>query len=307
MAESALTTVCVAVLSLGRLHAAEDSSSAQPPTGGPRFVLSTTRDCEIRGGEFFAPPNAQPDDIVDCRLPSQIRALGKPPVPARPSPIVASVYHYLTRPGAESPAYGLYSYVLLPSRSSRAEKLLSELFGTTPFASIEGITVPSLHVIQLPARREKVPALLAAIADPGGLRGARYAGDFYDYGLAQRLLVQICARPAEAVRGWCQTDLSRGPYLFTYAKPVSALATVPPPYLVLDLSPVHERAFTEVVAAYKEQVKRVDYTDMQRIDTLRLRVLNIVLTAADWIDPITRAMTTIVHVGVPDGGAKPAR
>ena len=43
------------------------------------------------------------------------------------------------------------------------------------------------------------------------------------------------------------------------------------------------------------------------LDTLRLRVLNIVLTAADWIDPITRAMTTIVHVGVPDGGSKPAR
>jgi hypothetical protein len=48
---------------------------------------------------------------------------------------------------------------------------------------------------------------------------------------------------------------------------------------------------------------------MRHIEALRLRVLNIVLTASDWSDPIARAMTTIVHVGLPDGGGggKPAR
>lgn len=71
---------------------------------------------------------------------------------------------------------------------------------------------------------------------------------------------------------------------------------MPPPYLFLDLSGVHEHAFSEFIAAYKEQIKRTDYTDLGRIDNLRLRLLNIVLTAADWVDPIKGAIADILHM-----------
>jgi hypothetical protein len=94
----------------------------------------------------------------------------------------------------------------------------------------------------------------------------------------------------------CAGDLSRGPYLFTYARPLSNLSPVPPPYLFVDLSPVHERAFSEFIAAYKAQVKRTDYTDQERIETFRLRLLSIVLTAADWVGPAGTAVADILHM-----------
>lgn len=93
----------------------------------------------------------------------------------------------------------------------------------------------------------------------------------------------------------CKTDLSRGPYLFTFPEPASALSPVPPPYLFVDLSSVHERAFGEYIAAYKEQVKRTDYNDRERIDSFRLRLLSIILTSADWIGPIRGALADTVH------------
>jgi hypothetical protein len=120
---------------------------------------------------------------------------------------------------------------------------------------------------------------------------------------AQKLLAQICAVPADVIRDLCATDLSSGPYLFTYARPASTLSPVPPRYLMFDLSAVHTRAFGEFIAAYKAQVKRLDYSDRQRIDTLHLRVLNIVLTAADWITPTKSAMADILHMVKGEGGS----
>ncbi len=82
---------------------------------------------------------------------------------------------------------------------------------------------------------------------------------------------------------------------------MSALSPVPPPYLVLDLSGTHVRAFREFITAYQEQVKRPNYPDRERIDTLRLRVLSIVLTAADWITPATSAIADILHMATGKG------
>lgn len=119
---------------------------------------------------------------------------------------------------------------------------------------------------------------------------------FYYYGIAQKMLAQICASPSEEIRDVCDTDLSRGPYILTFTRPASGLSPVPPPYLFVDLSSVHERAFGEFIAAYKEQVKRTEYTDRERINTLRLRILSIILTAAEWVDPIKSAIADIVHM-----------
>ena len=57
---------------------------------------------------------------------------------------------------------------------------------------------------------------------------------------------------------------------------------------------MHDRAFAEFVSAYK--VKRGNYTDRERIDNMRLRLLTIALTAADWMDPIKGATAEILHL-----------
>jgi hypothetical protein len=91
------------------------------------------------------------------------------------------------------------------------------------------------------------------------------------------------------------SDTSEGPFLFTYVKPVSALHDVPPPYLIVDLRPVNERAFPVFISKFMEQVKQPDFSDGQRIHTFKLSLLSIVLTAADWIEPVEKAVAGIVH------------
>src|SRR5713101_4549804 len=100
---------------------------------------------------------------------------------------------------------------------------------------------------------------------------------------------------SKPLRNLCRTDLSRGPYIFTYAAPATNLESVLPPYLFVDLSDVHERAFGELLAAFREQVKRQDVSDRARIDTLRIKVLQTILTASDWVTPVQKAIADIVH------------
>jgi hypothetical protein len=75
----------------------------------------------------------------------------------------------------------------------------------------------------------------------------------------------------------------------------SKVTPVPPPFLFMDLSDVHERAFPEIITAFKAQVKREDISDGAKIYTLRLKLLSIVLTAADFVAPVQKAMADIVH------------
>jgi hypothetical protein len=63
----------------------------------------------------------------------------------------------------------------------------------------------------------------------------------------------------------------------------------------VDLSNVHAQAFGEFIAAFRAQVKRDDITDQARIRTLRLTILDVALTAADWVSPVEKAIADIVH------------
>ncbi len=91
------------------------------------------------------------------------------------------------------------------------------------------------------------------------------------------LVNKICNPPIDAMQAVCANDLSsRGPYIFTYTKPASNLQPLPPPFLFVDLSDVHERAFAEFISAFKAQVKREDISDAVRLSSLRLRLLSIV-------------------------------
>jgi len=210
--------------------------------------------------------------------------------------ILGSVYDYLYRPATEKPSYGLYSYVLLPIFSARSERFLEELFKTTSFVSLSEITVANLNIIYLPTREEKLTSLIPKIIDGSAPPVHLFAKLFYDYPFAKKLLAQICESPSKVVYDVCSSDLSRGPYLFTFVRPSSTLNPVPPPYLFVDLSSVHQRAFGEFVAAYKEQVKRSEYSDLERVKNLRLRILSIILTASDWISPVEGAIAEVVQI-----------
>jgi hypothetical protein len=221
---------------------------------------------------------------------------GAPP-PSGPK-ILETGYFLLDDIGREEPGYGLYSYALVVNHSDRSAKFLSEVFSAIP--PVEGLATQhsQINLLSIPLKKDKAEELRDILdANESYLvdSSAAFAQDFYDYKLARTVLDHICDPPAEGVKVVCEGDLSRGPYIFTYAQPASEISPVPPPFLFMDLSDVHERAFPEIIAAFKAQVKREDISDRAKIDTLRLRLLSIVLTAADWIGPVQKAMAEIVH------------
>jgi hypothetical protein len=217
-----------------------------------------------------------------------------PPAPAPQPRILETGYSLLDGIGGEEPGYGLYSYGLVVNDSGRSTKFLSDVFSAIPAVEDTAAPKSQTNIFYIPVRKDKVDEFSEA--------GNEYANffvshtkDFYDFKLARSLLDHLCNPPAKEIRPVCDGDLSRGPFVFTYANPASDVTPVPPPYLFMDLSDAHERAFPEIIAAFTAQVKRDDISDRAKIDTLRLKLLSIVLTAADFVAPVRKAMADIVH------------
>jgi hypothetical protein len=212
--------------------------------------------------------------------------------------ILETGYGILSELGKEDSGYGLYSYAILPSDAPRSEIFLTELFKEIPSIGQTAAPRSQLNIFYVPLQKDREAAFAALTRNSGATAekmGPDFSRSFYDYRMARALLDHVCNPPAESVRRLCEGDLSRGPYIFTYASAASNMSSVPPPFLFVDLSNVHEQAFGEFIAAFRAQVKRDDITDQARISTLRLTVLSIVLTAADWVNPVEKAVADIVH------------
>jgi hypothetical protein len=206
--------------------------------------------------------------------------------------ILETGYSLLKDIGGEDPDYGLYSYAIMVNDSDRSAKFLSDVFSVG-----ETVARPSqTNVLYIPLKRNRAKEWSKGLKlGYEGTLHAAFAKEFYDYKISRAILDHLCDSSAEEIRGVCEGDLSRGPYIFAYARPASKVTPVPPPFLFMDLSDVHERAFPEIIAAFRTQVKRDDISDRAKIDTLRLKVLSIVLTAADWLVPMQKAVADIVH------------
>lgn len=215
--------------------------------------------------------------------------------------ILETGYSLLKGIGGEELGYGLYSYAILVNNNDRSAKFLDKVLKAIP--AVEGTGTQSFQTnifyIPLKATQDRLPLNFAGVKYELIMTyytsGDDYAKYFYDYNMSRTLLSHLCDSPAQEIKSVCEGDLSRGPYIFAYAKPASNVTPVPPPFLFMELSDVHERAFPEIIAAFKAQVKREDISDGARINTLRLKVLSITLTAADWLTPVQKALADIVH------------
>jgi hypothetical protein len=208
--------------------------------------------------------------------------------------ILDTGYERLREVGGEQKGYGLYSYVLIPAASPASAALLNEIFKVIPHIRSTGALPLQLNILHIPFQNGKDADFAKARATSSTV-GVTYLDAFYDYPMARAILNNLCNPPATKIVKLCHSDLSRGPFIFTYAEPASKLAPVAPPYLLVDLREVHPRAFAEFVSAFQAQVKSEDVNGGARLNTLRLKILNIVLTAADWTAPVPKAVADIAH------------
>jgi hypothetical protein len=189
---------------------------------------------------------------------------------------------------------------IVTADSSRASAFLSEIFESTHPVEGNLANHNQLNILYMPLQKDKQTSFSTAAEASGNdaeklkKLGADYSKSFYDYQIAAAILNHVCTAPPDSMRGLCSSD-SRGPFIFTYAGPASKLESVPPPYLFVDLSDIREGAYGEFLSAFREQVKRPDVSDRQRIDTFRLRLLNIFLTAAQLAPGVQKAIADIVH------------
>ena len=255
-------------------------------------------------GTAPAASDDRPPAAADGRSPASVPKGSERAAPASPRlRILETGYSHLSEFGKEAPGYGLYSYAILPSDSERAARFLAEVFREIPAIGDTSAQPSQLNIFYVPLRKDKeadFTAMLQTSRGDAAKLGAEYTKSFYDYRMARGLLDHICNPPDPSVLDLCNGDLSRGPYIFAYASAASHIEPVPPPYLFVDLSDVHERAFGEFLAAFQAQVKREDVSDQAKIKTLRLRILNIALTAADWVGPVQKAVADIARSAAGD-------
>jgi hypothetical protein len=280
------------------------TGGSPPPAARPASPPATSPPPSAR-----APPRNGSAPLARSRPPASANghppAAAAPAAPAAPGPqksaklrILETGYSHLIELGKEVDGYGLYSYAILPSDSDRAALFLGEVFKEIPSIGGTSARPSQLNIFYIPLRKDKEADLVAMLRTPGrdaGKIGAEYTKSFYDYRMARALLDHVCNPPDPSVLDLCDGALSGGPYIFAYASPASKMEPVPPPFLFVDLSDVHERAFGEFLAAFQAQVKREDISDQARIRTLRLRILDIALTAADWVGPVQKAVADIAR------------
>ncbi len=235
-----------------------------------------------------------------------------PPPPAaangggpRPT-VLQTVYDFLASPGRERPDNALYSYALFPQATPRVEAFLSVLLETTGDAASAVLAPTRLNVLYLPAQEAKLAGWRAA---PAGEKARGLAREVYDYPRARAMLGGMCAATSRPLARFCQTEPVRGPYVASFRVPVSQRLAdgegAPVPVLLLDLSDVHEGAFSTILAKYKDQVRRPDLPEPETINSLKEKLLSITLEAADLIVPVRKAIAEMIETAeAADSGGK---
>ena len=244
-----------------------------------------------------------------------------------------TVFEFLDEDKPEDKNFGLFTYVIFVAPNVRNAIFFEALAESTPIEGrYKAQTKPYLHIFYVPVHNRiqardyletQPPGSLALgstvlsriqagdyleTQPPGSLPLGSIRGhdSYYDFPFSLDLIVRYCASALNRNTARCPTS-GQGPYLLTTTQPLSRLDTVPSPTLLLDLSDVHEKAFGEFIPAIKEQVMSPDFTDRRKVETLRLRLLSVILTAADVVVPIKKGVESILHLASLHEGSLPSK
>jgi len=222
-----------------------------------------------------------------------------------PSPVYNSVVDFFDREHVELADYGRYTYVLIPSPSTRSTELISLLLVSTPRGEIFEFDRKKLNVFYIPVKNDYQDAARGvALATAAEQAAQPIAIAYYDYDFAAELLTRLCdaSYSGQHLPSICASSLDDGPYLVTFAGQFARQQSNPHPYLLLDLSGVHADAFDKFINALKVQIKGPDFTEVGRIAVTRLALLNIILKTADLMNPIKTAVADVFELVEPGSG-----
>jgi hypothetical protein len=205
----------------------------------------------------------------------------------------------LVHPGDEAAGYGLYTYVLLRESADRDSQFLKDIVVSAPSAS--GVLAPlraHIDLMLIPANPCPAPSAKSATNCHIHLVNSveRDLNANYNYGESNTLLEELCAKPPDKLADFCRNPIGRGPFLFTYARPVSTMNPIPPPFLFFDFTEHDEAAFPDYIGAYEAALKSDDFTDDSKLNTLRLRILDVYNRARAATGPTAEGATKLVHL-----------
>jgi tetratricopeptide (TPR) repeat protein len=207
--------------------------------------------------------------------------------------IKQSAFDFFDEYHTEDRGYGRYTYILFPTATKncdRCDKLLAALVEGTPSGPVKSANRAVVNIFELPVvngQRDKARILLSRHLSLTDL-SSRLLDD-YNFAAANDLLTKSCANYRELNGKLCGT-LARGPYLVTYALPVSAYKSLPRPYLIVDMSNVNPGAFHFFLEQVKVQVGNQDISDDRRVTATYTRVVSLILDASDVLDPVAKAV-----------------
>lgn len=219
-----------------------------------------------------------------------------------------SLYDFLDPDTEFEHDYGLYTYVLFRAANARGERLLQALLSSTGWAEHARLAEPAAINVFIVPVRDRIQTLVA-VRTSNELSANLVHPDFYDYSYAASLLVNLCVSAAGGdLPDYCLAG-GGGPYLLSHPERLTPDSGIAEPYLLVDLSDVHERAFGEFVRAVKEQVMLAEFNNREKLDTFRLQLLDVALKAGDWLIPVKDAVAGIITLaGSSDGrGASDGR
>lgn len=209
--------------------------------------------------------------------------------------IKLNLFEFIDDKWGKNTPYGLYTHVLFLNRAERNRAFLDALRASTPRAGdvpAEDALLINLFAIPVQSR---VRARMAW--EIGADEASPVDAGIYDYEGVNNLIRKICLSDEITVPDFCAGETGGGPFLVTHEHWLMGADQISPPLLVVDLSNVHPDAFGEFIRAVKQQIMLPDFSSGERIASLRLQLLTIVLDLAYWLDPINKSVAAIVSLG----------
>jgi hypothetical protein len=205
-----------------------------------------------------------------------------------------SVWLPVDRTGKPPAGYGLYTVLLARSADRVTVQVLSELFTSTGSAAESAMQPENLNLITIPVKKASdATRLLAAANRQSDTMATELMTAQYDFGEAALLMASVCqSTQTKTILKACGSPLPDGPLLVTGLRPLDGKSAPDQPLLVVNLAATPPDAIREVLAAYRRQILRSDFSGPGELDSWRLWVLDHVLDAANLLPVIRKAYTT---------------